>query len=182
MLAKKTHSSILQIFPQWKIGSLWNLKLKLMTEKMTTKSFLVKICVYTWAHEAKTCTCIYAGCQNVYTCIYDSCALVFKWNFANIVLIVYYYVKFGHDPSFCCRDICKIMLNIQTRGIIARAQVSMCIRAHIPFMCAGMGTDLYQNLFSGPLLCYELKFQILSKLELKLQKYLQNNNAREGGS
>ena len=143
------------------------LKLKLMTEKWTTKFFFVKICAYTHAHEAKTCTCIYAQSQNMHTHIYASCVHIFTWNVTKIVLIGHYYImtlsfKFGEDPGFCCRDICQIILNMHNATKRNKCKFALLTSVHARFrlVCACMCTDLYQNLYGGFLLCHKLKFQI----------------------
>ena len=120
------------------------------------KFFGKELSIYMCTHKAKACAYIYALCQNMRTHIYASCTHVVTWNFTNIVLIVHYYVmtlsfKFGKDPSFWCRDICKIMLSMHARGINA------C--AHFQFVCMHMCTDLYQNFYGGTLLYHELSFK-----------------------
>ena len=88
--------------------------------------------------------------QNELTHIYALGTHVFTQNFTKIVLIVHFYVmtlslKFHKDPSFCCRDICKIKLNMQARSINACAHVLTCVCGHFRFVCKCMWTDLYQK-------------------------------------
>ena len=76
VLAKKTHRSILQISPLQKVRSLWNLKLKLITEKWTTNKLLVKICAPTRLHEAKMCTRVYQNFAHAFMLLIASCVHV----------------------------------------------------------------------------------------------------------
>ena len=57
---------------------------------------------------------------------------------------------------FCCRDIHKITLN--TCMCMCKVLKNAC--ALFCFMYMHMCTDLHQHFFGGPLVCYELKFQI----------------------
>ena len=71
VVAKKNHIYILQISPQRKIRSLWNWKLKLMTEKGSTNKILVKICAHICASTKQKCVCAH---QNVHTRTFMPCA------------------------------------------------------------------------------------------------------------
>ena len=86
----------------------------------------VKICAHMHAHKGKTC-----ACTSNYAHSYASCAHVFTRNL---------YVK---NPRLCCGDICKIMLNMHTRGINAHAKfwhMRMHVFALLARVCAQIFT------------------------------------------
>ena len=75
------------------------------------------------AHEAKTCMCTL---KRVHTQLCLLRMFLHK-TLQKIVMIVHYYVmnlnlKLLKDPSYCCRDIRKITLNMHVRGINACAK------------------------------------------------------------
>ena len=59
-----------------------------------------------------------------------------------------------------------------------KCKVSTHVHALFCFVCARFCTDLYQNLFGCPLLCYELKFQISKRSDHQLWRFLQNTILR----
>ena len=68
----------------------------------------------------------------------------------------------------------------RARCINAHAQDSSRTRAHVfcarlRFVRACACTDLYQKIFGCSFISYELKFQILSRSERSLRRYLQNS-------
>ena len=85
------------------------------------------------------------------TQIYALCALIFTQNFTKIVLIVHYYVmtlslKFHKDPSFCWRDMRKIMLNIHARVIYACSKFRYT-SVHAFALCARMCAQIFTKIF-----------------------------------
>ena len=110
------------------------------------------------AHKTKTCTHSTWLISKTCACAskhghLDLC-LVRTFFSTKIVLIVHYYVmslslNFHKDPSFCCRDICKIMLNMHAKGINAHEHVSMRVFACFCFMCAHICAHIFDKIILG---------------------------------
>ena len=136
----------------------------LITEYWATENFLVKICVYKHAHRTKTCTrmcqseSMCTGVKSAHTHLYFVCTCLYMKLYKHCIdsLLLCHL-----SLSFCCRDISKITLNMHARGINVRVHILTYTCAQFHFVGARMCTYLCQMFFSGPLLCYKLKIQIL---------------------
>ena len=112
---------------------------------------------------------------------------------ANITMYSVRLKFFYKYLSFHCKFICKIILIFKNHLFliysssqkkhnaqflqISQQESYMHVQSfdtRFCFVCARMCTDLYQKIFGGSLLCWELKSQVSLRSDLPLRRYLQN--------